>query len=59
MMTSKHWASFLQASLDVDAVGQRQASLSLPMVEAESPPASFPSDAASASSKSPVETPLR
>ena len=36
-----------------------QPSLSLPMVEAESPPASLPSSAISACSKSPVETPLR
>jgi hypothetical protein len=36
-----------------------QASLSREMVEAESPPASLPSNASSASSKSPVDTPLR
>jgi hypothetical protein len=36
-----------------------QASLSRPIVEAERPPASLPSKARSASSKSPVETPLR
>ena len=36
-----------------------QASLSRAMVAADSPPASGPSRAASASAKSPVETPLR
>ena len=33
--------------------------LSLPMVEADSPPASLPSKAANASSKSPVEMPFK
>ena len=36
-----------------------QASLSRPMVDADKPGASLPSSAASASSKSPVEMPLR
>ena len=36
-----------------------QASFSRAMLEADSPPASWPSNAASASSKSPVEMPLR
>src|SRR5262249_3067412 len=41
------------------ACSSDHASLSRPMVEAQSLPASLPSNAISASSKSPVETPLR
>src|SRR5215813_9695571 len=41
------------------ACSSDQASLRRPIVEAESPPASLPSNAISASSKSPVEMPLR
>jgi hypothetical protein len=54
-----HTRLAVRSRLDQRRCSSAQASLSRAMVEAERPPASLPSKAASASSKSPVDMPFR